>query len=90
MHNATIHDTLDKIYQHQYNPDAGTPSYHKSTDYRIPAPTSITHKTHFFRFLKLTRHLQLYACVHNKIIYKENSLFGMFIYSIKCIVAFQI
>lgn len=32
MHNATIHDTLDKIYQHQYNPDAGTPSYHKSTD----------------------------------------------------------
>lgn len=57
---------------------------------RIPAPTSITHKTHFFRFFKLTRHLQLYACVHNKIIYKENSLFGIFIYSIKFIVAFQI
>lgn len=32
MHNATIHDTLDKIYQHQYKPDAGTPRYHKSTD----------------------------------------------------------
>lgn len=68
MHNATIHDTLDKIYQHQYKPDAGTQAIIKART-RIPAPTSITHKTHFFRFFKLTRHLQLYACVHNKIIY---------------------